>query len=785
MANSPSTLKFPPEKLCKCFKYHPEPDLSKRQRYNAPFSPIWQICDDVPAGYKSYQEVSRGKPGKGSSCPFRTALDHSDQPEEAFYDYASYFAPFTLHHIIMDRIGERIRDKKDWWIKIENDALWNKWMDEAAAAFPDTASSDGFNEKARRAMREELRWLAKERKNKPGFENALNFTVKADNLIPADVKQSLLSGVAALESIPEHRKDWHPGSNNQVLDLVHPSLYPIMYGITRILQEPIPFDPHTVVRNYGMKGEPLPAPKTNKYADRFEWEQTIEFPEDKEFDDAVKSWFLEEENLPIDGKKPDASLGSGTTEPEAVPEPEGTEAQEAGIGQESVEVASLQPTDPQVQSTDEAVEDAAEVGTQGNDEDGLDAVMGGTQDPTHSAASSASGHSEPVEHEEFESYQDKVYSEKYCWLPTDFHIEKGTGKVTPAGYINNLHPRHHALLYSTISAVLEKCIPLFNEILTQTISPRCDRTPESSYNHWSEVSYEEYQTVSTRCRDPEDEEEALSSIQSTMHWVRRENPGMSEEDLRKRAEEGVCRIFRIPPCLDFKPPLVSQFSKVDLSKHHRIQVIVKLANIVLTPENPKYGGGSWHVEGAMNERIVASAIYYYDCENVTENELAFRKKCEIPEYEQSDSRGVELAYGLSDETGLVQDLGSIITKQDRVIAFPNIFQHRVSPLRLVDPTKPGHRKILCFFLVDPFRPIPSTTNIGPQQAEWIEEESRSMDAFGERVPPEIFQHIFRFVEEPLPMDKAKEVRLDLMEERGISDKAVSLNHRREFTLCEH
>lgn len=35
---------------------------------------------------------------------------------------------------------------------------------------------------------------------------------------------------------------------------------------------------------------------------------------------------------------------------------------------------------------------------------------------------------------------------------------------------------------------------------------------------------------------------------------------------------------------------------VDL-RGEMIQVIVKLANIVLTPEKPVYGGGTWHVEG--------------------------------------------------------------------------------------------------------------------------------------------------------------------------------------------
>lgn len=40
-------------------------------------------------------------------------------------------------------------------------------------------------------------------------------------------------------------------------------------------------------------------------------------------------------------------------------------------------------------------------------------------------------------------------------------------------------------------------------------------------------------------------------------------------------------------------------------------MIVKLANIELTPENPRYTGGSWHVEGMASENIAASGIYYY------------------------------------------------------------------------------------------------------------------------------------------------------------------------------
>ena len=67
-----------------------------------------------------------------------------------------------------------------------------------------------------------------------------------------------------------------------------------------------------------------------------------------------------------------------------------------------------------------------------------------------------------------------------------------------------------------------------------------------------------------------------------------------------------------------------------------------------TPEKPEYKGGSWHVEGMLNERIVASGIYYYDQEcvtiqtswgpalthifrNITSSELAFRIAIQTPD----------------------------------------------------------------------------------------------------------------------------------------------------------
>ena len=42
--------------------------------------------------------------------------------------------------------------------------------------------------------------------------------------------------MAELEDVPDNHKDWHLGSNGKVLDLVHPSLYPLVYGHTRVLE---------------------------------------------------------------------------------------------------------------------------------------------------------------------------------------------------------------------------------------------------------------------------------------------------------------------------------------------------------------------------------------------------------------------------------------------------------------------------------------------------------------------------------------------------------------------
>jgi hypothetical protein len=116
----------------------------------------------------------------------------------------------------------------------------------------------------------------------------------------------------------------------------------------------------------------------------------------------------------------------------------------------------------------------------------------------------------------------------------------------------------------------------------------------------------------------------------------------------------------------------------------------------------------------------------------------------------------------------VQDIGSVVTKQDRCIAFPNLYQHQVSPFELADPTKPGHRKILVFFLVDPHIQVVSATDVAPQQRSWVRRAMGEAPgtSLWRKLPVEILDLIASH-SSTMTEEEAKAYRLELMEERTV------------------
>ncbi|KAF9920446.1 hypothetical protein FBU30_009720 [Linnemannia zychae] len=520
--------------------------------------------------------------------------------------------PITLlPELNMMALSNAIREKPQWWLKYKDPEIAAKWREEAA----------GNDRSLRYRLRpaemdyvfKELEWYAVRRQEQ--IDNGVEVTIdvgvegtrRADGLIPEDLKKKLLECIKKLEDIPDHLKDWHPGSNKQVLDLVHPSLFPFIAGRTLVTKE-----------------EAAPA---------LEW------------------------------------IGAG----------------------------AILKTAP--------ISDSRYL-------------------PDYSC------------------------SNKFQWLPTDFEVTQ-KGQTRAKSYINNLHPEIHKDMYPVLEEILESFLPMFEEVLgeMEVINSKPKRLHTDPFN-----------------------------------WHEGEEPALDDMDWWDFHRNRVPKPLEIP---EFEIP--DEIPKYDLVKPgSRLQVIVKLANIELTPENPSYDGGVWHVEGMGNENIVATAIYYYHSENITESRLNFRIEVEEPEYAQSDEAGVSFMYDLRDDEPQVQYLGGVITKEDRCLVFPNIYQHQVQPFSLVDPTKPGSRKILVFFLVNPEIPILSTTNVPPQQAAWVNRRDSISNIFSCKLPPELVNEIDSVVDWPIRIDEAELHRAELMKERKVFVKVIAENYiARPFSLCEH
>eukprot|EP00040_Diaphanoeca_grandis_P034343 m.212678 g.212678 ORF g.212678 m.212678 type:complete len:611 (-) comp33132_c3_seq3:332-2164(-) len=363
----------------------------------------------------------------------------------------------------------------------------------------------------------------------------------------------------------------------------------------------------------------------------------------------------------------------------------------------------------------------------------------------------------------------------YQWLPCDAVVDED-GRVALTSYINNLDPVKYAKEYKTIEQTLTQLLPMFEIASAQIIE-------NSLYNRYS--------TKGARMQDWWETEDEFKN--------RTSYKGSADDDYDDSLWEAyndnrVYKPVQAPEpdeaLLQFPPPTTG----LNSLRGKKIQVIIKFANIHLTPEKPKYNGGSWHVEGELQENIVASAIVYHSMQNVTESELSFRASIdeEFYEYEQCDFEGVERTYGFVErpegfqEYHTTQILGSIVAEEGRTVVFSNDLQHCVQPFQLEDKTKPGVRKIMAIFLVDPNRDIISAKDVAPQQRSWVRQALMATPAIGV-FPPEIIDRILDFVPGLMSMEEAKQHRKKLMEARAGHEMASTIGEgfHLAYSLCEH
>ncbi|KAJ6510571.1 hypothetical protein C8R45DRAFT_1059730 [Mycena sanguinolenta] len=362
----------------------------------------------------------------------------------------------------------------------------------------------------------------------------------------------------------------------------------------------------------------------------------------------------------------------------------------------------------------------------------------------------------------------KWASPNFSWLPSDFTVDD-TGSVKLASsYINNLHPVLHRPMYDVIEQVLAAFVPMFERVLGDS-NREHGRVPFSTGDRLGQIH-------------------CIFKLRDELRRMPWSEDSIDDDDL----DAYLTTVPKtMPEANHYSGHLVAQFMPVSL-RRRTIQCIVKLANIHLTPEKPEYAGGSWHVEGMLNERIVASGIYYYDAENVTESKLSFRIAVDDPEYHgQSDGQCMQILYNMEDDADLVQELGAVVTKLGRALSWPNLFQHRVSPFKLVDPSKPGYRKILAFFLVDPTKdPILSATDVPPQRADWAAAAFEAACSDSTSLLGEFPQELRDLVKDNFPptamsSEEAEVYRIELMKERTASVESHTRQYLQSFNLCEH
>ncbi|KAI1778666.1 hypothetical protein F4818DRAFT_438820 [Hypoxylon cercidicola] len=347
------------------------------------------------------------------------------------------------------------------------------------------------------------------------------------------------------------------------------------------------------------------------------------------------------------------------------------------------------------------------------------------------------------------------------WLPSSIRWT-GTGlRIT--SYIHNLKPTDHSGLYGVLESFVAAAIPLWEECLFSGQYRRSPRIPTCPSGN-SDYVLAEGAEPSIRYRNSIGHMDYVS-------WVRNRILRWPEPSRYK------ARLSRLRP-QEVKPNLREDFPG-------GLQVVFRLFNIHLKPDDPVYPGGIWNYGGTLNDRIVATALYYYDAENVGEGIISFAhvfdsdaltlqpplehaiNPGEFPPPQYEDYECIRRWYDISSGSRF-QIIGTVATRPGRLLAFPSVFQHSSGPFALENPTQPGHLKVLAMYLVDPNIRVLSTDVVPPQRRDWWADEVRGIKPFSQ-IAQEIFDNIIRFVEDvPMSPEQGREARAHLMEEHHLT-----------------
>ncbi|PNP74312.1 hypothetical protein FNYG_12361 [Fusarium nygamai] len=451
-----------------------------------------------------------------------------------------------VKEVAMMILIDTLTDKPDWYKKVFNETIVQKWRDEARQQSEDGLYARIMQDKLEKGPRklwdriitdaafdyciQGLRGKARYSEKSgliPTLDGPGNTIIKSDSFINESLHRDLNRACFTLWKDQEGNVDWHPRSNNMAQNLIHPSTHNFVYDRSLFIQEEVVGVSNAL--DFIGEGKPVRGQKPVVRQNAFE---------------------------------PECRVGSGK------------------IGSE-------------------------------------------------------------------------YWSDKYQWLPSNVGFrEDGSTEFT--SYVNNLHPTKFPEIYRTIERLIGRAIPAWDHCLREvnlwgdeTIAgrnkSRCSPadelgdenealwTPEYDFEGFLhegvELTHQELRELEEECYHESKDPVEFDEVEDD----RRIKEGLSP--LTPNIDDETMAEVKWLKYRDAILPDPRPFTEVDYApkqslwekfKKDGLRIIVKMASIELTPDKPEFSAGSCHLEGQINEKIAATALYYFDSENVTPSRLSFR-----------------------------------------------------------------------------------------------------------------------------------------------------------------
>jgi hypothetical protein len=212
--------------------------------------------------------------------------------------------------------------------------------------------------------------------------------------------------------------------------------------------------------------------------------------------------------------------------------------------------------------------------------------------------------------------RDVAFASAYAWIPSVFSISEDGQDVSLEGYINGLGAREqYPALFRLIEEVFKIALPMLEHSASfdhEKVPSRLGAPGAFALVHSEclddNVRAECYERFMERCDLLEERDGTVEQWKSML--VRHREEREREQEQALLAERQSHQDMVDEKAQYRRGSLPAGGPTPSIWAGQKLKVVVKAANYILEPgENYT---GTWHIEGMPHERIVASAIYYYE-----------------------------------------------------------------------------------------------------------------------------------------------------------------------------